>query len=98
MSDAVLRVLAGAGLTLADVDIIVPHQANLRIIHAISDKLGVPLEKFFVNLDRYGNMSAASIPVALEEAVRTGRVHSGQTVVMVAFGGGFTWGATVMKW
>ncbi len=98
MSDAVLRVLAGAGLTLADVDIIVPHQANLRIIHAISDKLGVPLEKFFVNLDRYGNMSAASIPVALEEAVRTGRVHSGQTVVMVAFGGGFTWGATVLEW
>ena len=98
MSDAVLRALAGAGLTLKDVDVIVTHQANLRIIHAISDKLSVPLENFFINLDRYGNMSAASIPVALDEAVRTGRVRFGQTVVLVAFGGGFTWSATVLKW
>ncbi|MEI7436995.1 MAG: beta-ketoacyl-ACP synthase III, partial [bacterium] len=98
MSDAVLRALDGAGLTLSDVDMVVPHQANLRIIHAISDKLGVPIEKFFINLDRYGNMSAASIPVALDEAVRTGCVKSGQTIVLVAFGGGFTWSATVMKW
>jgi len=98
MSDAALRVLAGAGLTLENVDVIVPHQANLRIIHAISDKLGAPLDIFFINLDRYGNMSAASIPVALDEAVRAGRIRSGQTVLLVAFGGGFTWGATVMKW
>ncbi len=98
MSDAAVSALEKCGLSVADVDWIVPHQANLRIIQAIGDRLRIPMERFYLNLDHYGNMSAASIPVALDEAVRNRRILPGQVVLMVAFGGGFTWGATVMRW
>jgi len=99
MCDAVLRAVEHSGLTMEDVDWIVPHQANMRIIQAIGNRLGdKKLEKFCINLDRVGNMSAASIPVALDEYVRDGRIKKGNIVVMVAFGGGFTWGATVLEW
>jgi 3-oxoacyl-[acyl-carrier-protein] synthase-3 len=98
MADSVARVLDHTRLTLDDVDCIIPHQANIRIIDAIRERLGVAPEKFFCNLDRYGNMSAASIPVALDEAVRCGRIKKHDIVLMVAFGGGFTWGATVLEW
>jgi 3-oxoacyl-[acyl-carrier-protein] synthase-3 len=98
MGDAVRDALEKSGLTVDDVALVVPHQANMRIVEAIRERLGVMPEKFYINLDRMGNTSAASIPVALDEAVRTGRVKKGDVIVTVAFGGGFTWGATVMRW
>lgn len=97
MSDAAQQALRKAGVTLDHVKCIIPHQANMRIIQAISEKLGVSMDKFYVNLDRVGNMSAASIPVALDEACQIERVKRGDMVLFVAFGGGFTWGATVAE-
>jgi len=97
MADASRKALEKAGITMAEVACVVPHQANMRIVEAIRDRLGVGPEKFFVNLDKYGNMSAASIPVALDEAIRAGVIKKGDRVVLVAFGGGFTWGAMVVK-
>lgn len=97
MAEASRKALEKAGMTLDDVDCVVPHQANIRIVEAIRDRLGVGPDKFFVNLDKYGNMSAASIPVALDEAIREGRIRKGNRVVLVAFGGGFTWGSMVVK-
>jgi 3-oxoacyl-[acyl-carrier-protein] synthase-3 len=97
MGEAARKALEKAGLTIADVACVVPHQANMRIVEAIRDRLGVGPEKFFINLDKYGNMSAASIPVALDEAVNEGRIKKGDNIVLVAFGGGFTWGAMVVK-
>ncbi len=90
--------LAGCGMGIEDVDLLVPHQANARIIDAAAKRLGIPEEKVFVNLDRYGNTSAASIPIALDEACRQGRVHEGDIVLLDAFGGGLTWGASVIRW
>jgi len=98
MGKATLQVIDQAGLTLDDVDLIIPHQANLRLIELASRHLGLPMEKFFVNLDRYGNMSAASIPVALVEALEESRIRDGMNVVIVGFGGGLTWGAAVIRW
>jgi 3-oxoacyl-[acyl-carrier-protein] synthase-3 len=98
MSDAAMRVLENHGLTVDDVACVIPHQANMRIISAIADRLGCGLERFQVNLDRVGNLSAASVPVALDEAVRNGRIKRGDKLLFVAFGGGFTWGATVLEW
>lgn len=98
MGEVCHEVLRRNGLTTADVDLIVPHQANLRIIEAMVDHLGVPRERFVVNLDRYGNTSAASIPLALEEAVRAGRLQRGQVCLVTAFGAGLTWGAGLMRW
>jgi 3-oxoacyl-[acyl-carrier-protein] synthase-3 len=92
------EVLDSAGLTPGDVDWLVPHQANLRIIDAVGTRLGIPSERCFVNIDRYGNTSAASIPIALDEAVRTGRIREGQVVLMAAFGAGLTWAASVVRW
>ena len=98
MTDACTRALAKAGLTQADVKWVVPHQANTRIVTAIADRLDVPMDQVIMNLPRVGNTSGASIPLALDEAVRDGRVKKGDIMVLVAFGGGFTWGATVMEW
>lgn len=98
MGEASIRVLTKAGLAKEDVDFLVPHQANIRIIDAAMKRLGIGQDKVVVNLDRYGNMSAASIPVALDEAVHAGRIKYGDIVVMVGFGAGLTWGAIVMKW
>ena len=92
------EVLAKASLTPADVDWFIPHQANQRIIDAVGERLGIPAEKCYVNIDRYGNTSAASIPIALDEAVREGRVRPGQVVLMAAFGAGLTWAASVVRW
>lgn len=92
------EVLAKAGLTPDDVTWFVPHQANQRIIDAVGDRLGIPSERCFVNVDRYGNTSAASIPIALDEAVRAGRVKRGDVVLMAAFGAGLTWAASVVRW
>jgi 3-oxoacyl-[acyl-carrier-protein] synthase-3 len=98
MCDAGRHVMAQCNVTIQDVDWIVPHQANLRIIEAIASRLHNCIDKFIVNLDRVGNMSGASIPVALDEAVRSGRIQKGDLLMFVAFGGGFTWGATLVEW
>jgi 3-oxoacyl-[acyl-carrier-protein] synthase-3 len=98
MCDAAQGVLEKCGMTMTDVDWVIPHQANMRIIQAIANRLDKSIDKFYVNLDRVGNMSAASVPVALDEAVRRGRIRKGDVVLFVAFGGGFTWGATLMEW
>jgi 3-oxoacyl-[acyl-carrier-protein] synthase III len=98
MAEAADQALIRAGMTGADIDLLIPHQANMRIIDATARYAGIPMEKVFVNVDRYGNMSSATIPVALDEAVEQGRLKKGDTVMMVAFGAGFTWASTVMRW
>ncbi|RLB96414.1 MAG: 3-oxoacyl-ACP synthase, partial [Deltaproteobacteria bacterium] len=86
------------GCDVADVDVIVPHQANLRILQAFADMLRIPREKIFVNIDRYGNTSAATVPLALDEAVRSGRIRPGDKVILTAFGGGLTWASSFVRW
>ncbi len=98
MTQASREALKQCGLTIDDVDWIIPHQANVRIISAISDRLGAPLEKYIVNIEKYGNTSAASVIVALDEAARQGRFKKHDIILLTAFGGGFTWGATVLEW
>ncbi|HHO81316.1 MAG TPA: 3-oxoacyl-ACP synthase, partial [Bacillaceae bacterium] len=98
MAEASEEALRRAGLTKDDLDLLVPHQANLRIIDAAQERFQLSPEKVVVNLDRYGNMSAASTPVALHEAYRAGRLSPGNVVLLVAFGGGLTWAATVLLW
>jgi 3-oxoacyl-[acyl-carrier-protein] synthase III len=98
MAEAADQALMRAGMTGADIDLLIPHQANMRIIEATARYAGIPMEKVFVNVDRYGNMSSATIPVALDEAVEQGRLKKGDNVMMVAFGAGFTWASTVMRW
>jgi len=98
MGEAALKALANAGLGPFDVDYLVPHQANIRIIQSAAKRLKIPLDKVMVNVDKYGNTSAASIPIALEEAVDQGIINTGDTVVLVGFGAGLTWAACVIKW
>ena len=81
-----------------DIDLIIPHQSNLRIIEATMQKLGLPMEKAFVNIDKYGNTSSASIPIAIDEARKAGRLRKGNIVMLVAFGGGLTWGSSLIRW
>jgi 3-oxoacyl-[acyl-carrier-protein] synthase-3 len=92
------EVIAAAGLQKSDIDWFIPHQANVRIIEAAAKRLGLPREKVLVNVDRYGNTSTASIPIALAEAVRCGKIKKGDHVLMVGFGAGLTWAAAVLKW
>ncbi len=87
-----------AGIDLDEIDLWVPHQANFRIIDAAARRIGLPIERVAINIDEYGNTSSASIPLALEEAIRNGRVKSGDHVLLAGFGSGLTWGATLMKW
>ena len=98
MGTAMEEALANAGMTAADMDLFIPHQANLRIIEAASKRLNLPSEKVFVNIEKYGNTSAAAIPIALCEAIDQGRVFPGAHLGMVAFGAGLTWAAAVVKW
>ncbi|HUQ98000.1 MAG TPA: beta-ketoacyl-ACP synthase III [Gemmatimonadaceae bacterium] len=97
MADAADRALDGARLTGTDIDLLIPHQANVRIIEATAKHAGISMDKVYVNVDRYGNTSSASIPIALNEAIETGRVKEGSTVMMVAFGAGFTWASMVVR-
>ncbi|HLA89160.1 MAG TPA: beta-ketoacyl-ACP synthase III [Gemmatimonadaceae bacterium] len=97
MADACDRALDGAKLSASDINLLIPHQANVRIIEATAKHAGIPMDRVFVNVDRFGNTSAASIPIALDEAVRQGRITEGTTVMFVAFGAGFTWGAIVVR-
>jgi 3-oxoacyl-[acyl-carrier-protein] synthase-3 len=96
--DCAERILKNNGFTAADLDLFVPHQANLRIIEAAVKRLKVPMERVMVNVDRYGNTGAASVYVALEEAWATGRVKPNDLILLAAFGGGFTWGAALLRW
>lgn len=98
MGDAIAEVIKRANLKLEDIDCLIPHQANLRILSAVSEKSGIPMEKVYVNLDRYGNMSAASTAVAFYEAVKEGKVKKNSNVVLVAFGSGLTWAACAIRW
>ena len=97
MSEACDRALDGAKLRAEDIDILIPHQANVRIIEATAKCASVPMDKVYVNVDRYGNTSSASIPIALDEAMESGRVTEGTTALCVAFGAGFTWGSMVIR-
>ncbi|WP_027090923.1 beta-ketoacyl-ACP synthase III [Cohnella thermotolerans] len=98
MGSAAEEALAMAGLSKEDIDLLIPHQANIRIIQSALERLNLPEDKCMINVDRYGNMSAASIPVALAEADEQGRLKEGDRLVMVGFGGGLTWGASVLVW
>lgn len=97
-SAAIAKALDTAGYTIDDVDIMIPHQANVRIINAVAQKVGLPEEKCIINLDRVGNLIAGSIPVALDEAVRDGRVKEGDLVLLAGFGAGLTWGSALIRW
>jgi 3-oxoacyl-[acyl-carrier-protein] synthase-3 len=98
LEEVARETLAANGLTVADVDLYVPHQANVRIIKAVAERLGLPMEKVILNMDRYGNTSAASIPLALDEAVRDGWIKDGTVVMMGAFGAGLTWASALIRW
>jgi len=97
MADATDRALDAAKLTGKDIDLLIPHQANVRIIEATAKHAGVSMEKVYVNVDRYGNTSSASVPIALDEAIESGRVTEGSTVLLVAFGAGFTWASMIVR-
>ncbi len=98
MSGAVEQVLVQGGLKASDIALFIPHQANIRIVNSLIERLGVPPEKFYVNIAKYGNTSAASIPIALDEANREGRLREGDLLLCCAFGSGFTWGASIIRW
>ncbi len=98
MADACDQALKRAGLRSDDIDLMIPHQANIRIIEATAKHAGMPMDKVYVNVDRFGNTSAASVAIALDEAVRTRRLKPGMTVLLVAFGAGFTWASVVVRW
>lgn len=97
MADISAEMLAKAGLTIDDVDIVIPHQANQRITDAVASRLGVPEEKVYSNIAEHGNTSSASIPIAMDECIQSGRIKEGSTVLLTAFGGGVTWGGTVIQ-
>lgn len=98
MGEAALEALRRAGLTPEEVDLFIPHQANIRIIDAAAKRLGLPSEKVFINVEKYGNTSAASIPIALDEAYTAGRIAARDRLVLVGFGAGLTWAAAVLEW
>ena len=98
LASTALAAIRRAGLEPGDIDLFIPHQANIRIIEAVAKGLDLPMERMFVNLDKYGNTSAASVPIALAEAVNEGRVKVGDNIVIVAFGAGFTSGAVAIQW
>jgi 3-oxoacyl-[acyl-carrier-protein] synthase-3 len=97
MADACDRALDGAKLTGKDIDLLIPHQANLRIIEATAKHANVSMDKVYVNVDRYGNTSSASVAIALDEALENGRIKEGMNVLVVAFGAGFTWASMVLR-
>ena len=98
MGQASTDILEQVGYTAEDLDLVIPHQANMRIIESLAKRLKIPMEKFHNNLDRFGNTSAASVPIALDEAFRAGRIKSGDLILLVAFGAGLTWASTLIRW
>ena len=97
MPEAAQRVLRAANVSIEDIDLLIPHQANLRIIEAVGDRLGMPRDKVYVNIDKYGNTSAATVIIALDEAIREGRAKPGDLLLLVTFGAGLTWGSTLLQ-
>jgi len=98
MCSSAIKIIEESGLTPEDINVVIPHQANTRIIEALAQRMNIDLSRFVINLDRFGNTSAASIPIALDEAYREGHLKSGDYILMVAFGGGLTWAAALIKW
>ncbi|MGC9064087.1 MAG: beta-ketoacyl-ACP synthase III, partial [bacterium] len=98
MGDAALEAIERANLTPEDIELYIPHQANIRIINSSAERIGLSMDKVFINLDKYGNTSSASVGLALYEALKTGRIEKGMHIVMVGFGAGLTWGACVLEW
>lgn len=98
MGDAATNILKRTGVQSKDIKLMIPHQANIRIIEATAKRIKLPMDRVFVNIHKYGNTSAASVPIALDEAVREGRIMPGDKIVMVAFGAGFTWGSALVEW
>lgn len=98
MGETTLKALRNANLTANDITYLVPHQANIRIIRSAAKRLGLPMEKVVVNVDKYGNTSAASVPIALDEAVKSGKIQPGDIIALVGFGAGLTWASSVIKW
>jgi len=98
MEEAIYEAVATHGLGVDDIDCLVPHQANIRILRAVGQRIGLPLDRIMINVDRYGNTSAASIPLALDEAAKNGTIREGSLVVMAAFGSGLTWASGVIRW
>jgi 3-oxoacyl-[acyl-carrier-protein] synthase-3 len=98
MEEVAIEALAANNLTTSDINLFIPHQANRRIIDAIGKRLGINGEQLYINLERYGNTSSASIPIALDEVNRSGRIKEGEIILLDAFGGGMTWGATLIRW
>jgi len=98
MGEAALEAIEKAGLTPSDIDLFIPHQANIRIIESAAERLKLSMDRVFINLDKYGNTSSASVGIALHEALLSGRIREGNRVVMVGFGAGLTWGACVLEW
>ena len=98
MEEASREAIQKAGITLEHIKLVIPHQANIRIIKALAEKMGIPADKVFSNIHKYGNTSAASIPIALYEAIKEGKVKKGDYILLTAFGGGLTWGAVVLKY
>ncbi|MDP2992526.1 MAG: 3-oxoacyl-[acyl-carrier-protein] synthase III C-terminal domain-containing protein, partial [Deltaproteobacteria bacterium] len=98
MEESAREALESNNLSPQDIDLYIPHQANIRIINSVAERLQIPREKVYVNIHKYGNTSAATIPIALDEANREGRIKEGDMVMLNAFGGGFTWGASLIRW
>jgi 3-oxoacyl-[acyl-carrier-protein] synthase-3 len=98
MGEAATKILKRTGIRSDDISLMIPHQANIRIIEATAKRIKLPMDRVFVNIQKYGNTSAASIPIALDEAIREGRIKSGDKVILVAFGAGFTWGSALIEW
>jgi len=98
MQDCIADVLEACELTPDDISLIVPHQVNLRILKSAAERFGLPMDKIFVNIEKYGNTGGASVAVALDEAVKVGRIHDGDHVLLVAFGGGLSWGTCIIRW
>lgn len=96
--ETINRLLDKNGYTIEDIDLIIPHQANVRIVEAAAKRLGIPKEKIFMNIDKYANTSAATIPIALDEAVQQNRIETGDKIILIGFGGGLTWGAVLYEW
>ena len=98
MAQAVSELLVRTGVAIDELAMVIPHQANIRILKSLAERLGLPFEKMYVIVQKYGNTSAASVPIAIDEANRAGRLHRGDMVLYCTFGAGFTWGATLMRW
>lgn len=98
MTEGVEKILERNNLKKEDISIVIPHQANLRIIQGVAKNLGIPIEKFFINIEKYGNMSAACVPIALDESAKEGKIKKGDYVITVAFGAGLTWASNLIRW